>query len=117
MMRFSRWILENYKLMERKKAHYSGDGHDKENFPQVADMYASLRNSSKKVLRNRATKDGIDPNEPAGKLTGKIMRKELGDGLVDGYYNLKTDDSQNRVKMRNKAKEAAKPSYRKNDDE
>jgi len=115
MMRFSRWILENYKLMERKKAHYSKDAHDAENYPQVGQEYEILRNLSKPTLQKVAQKRGINPNEPVGKLTTDILTKEFPD-KVAGFYD-KEKDTAFKVDARKKAKEAAKPSYRKNDDE
>jgi len=115
MMRFSRWILENYKLMERKKAHYSKDAHDAENYPQVGQEYETLRNLSKPTLQKVAQKRGINPNEPVSKLTSDILKKEYPD-KVGGFYD-KEKDTPYKVKTRKKAKEAAKPSYRKNDDE
>jgi len=116
MMRFSRWILENYKLMERKKAHYSKDAHDAENYPQVGQEYETLRNLSKPTLQKVAQKRGINPNEPTGKLTTDILAKEFGPDKVGGFYDKKKDTAF-KVDARKKAKEAAKPSYRKNDDE
>lgn len=107
MLRFSRWL----QIQERKKAHYSGAEHDGKNFPQVADRYKSLRNASKKVLRTIAAKDGINPEEPNGKLTSDILRHEFGDDKVDGYYNKKTEGSVNKVKLKQKADQSAKPSY------
>ncbi len=107
MLKFRQW------LQERKKAHYSGDEHDSENFPQVAGRYKDLRNSSRETLQKLAVKRGVDSTESDTQLTSDILRKELGDARVDGYYNRSNENNVYRARMRQKAKNSAKASYQK----
>lgn len=112
MIRFSQWL----QLHERKKAHYSKDTHDAENYPQVGQEYETIRNLSRPTMQRIAMKRGINPNEPPGKLTTDILRKEFGDEKVGGFYDKKKDTAF-KVTMRKRAKEANKPTYKKEDDE
>ena len=110
MVRFSRWL----QIQERKKAHYSKNTHDAENYPQVGQEYETIRNLSRPNLQRLAMKRGIDPHEPNGKLTSDILTKEFGPDKVGGFYD-KEKDTANKVAMRKKAKEAGKPSYQPKD--
>jgi hypothetical protein len=114
MKRFGEWVLEQYKLMERKKAHYSKDVHDTENYPQVGREYETIRNLSRPTLQKIAAKRGIDPHEPNGKLTSDILTKEFGQDKIAGFYDKKKDTAY-KVQARKKAKKAGKPSYQKDD--
>lgn len=113
MMRFGQWLNDQYDLLERKKAHYSGNDHDGENFPQVAGEYKTIRNLSRPTLQKLAMKRGVDPHEPNNKLTSDILTKEFGSDKVQGYYNRKGEDDVAKAKMRKAAKKSAQPSYEK----
>jgi len=114
MLRFTEWV----QLQERKKAHYSKDAHDAENYPQVGQEYETLRNLSKPTLKRIAANRGVDNTEGTSKMVSDILKREYGTDKVGGFYD-KTKDTSYKVKARKKAKESGKQSYRKdnNNDE